>query len=210
MKIKLLLLICFAAVSAAATRADPLVITSGSFQVTGSQGLVSFSVAGGGFSMGGQDGTFKFPGCSPCASGALTNAGYFTSAINHVGFVTGGASYSSVGFEIGNSFQFTGPTFAVAQFVTVPFTFTGGVSVSDPHPGAGFLFSYDFVGRGFATLEYVPFVGSEGRTFYSFRQATYTFTAIPEPATLSLFATGLTGVGVAARGRRAKRQLEAT
>jgi hypothetical protein len=117
---------------------------------------------------------------------------------------------------LGGSWSFT------SDFVTIPdggadnltltstFTFQGSLNEGNAVPFSVTGFHPSFVGQGIATIQLVRIYGNitflhPEIPFYTVASATYTFTPVPEPATLLLLGTGLSGVAAQAFRRRRSR-----
>src|SRR3569832_1628253 len=194
-------------------KADPLVVTSGSFSSTGiiNSGQ-QFTIFGENFSASGsgQLGSTQAQQCFPCVSGNVISVnGFFAgSIVSNLGsgnFIVDGMTFINVIF--GGTFEFTGsaviPAATTNVSITAPFTFVGdirgclqgGPPVCSP---ANSVFTTQLVGQGIVTV-HLDFIGLNptGNSLYQFNSLTYNFQSaeVPEPMTITLLAAGLMGFG---------------
>ena len=198
--------------SPAITRADTIVITSGTLMFSGVAGGPAFNFAGDNFSAigaGGDSGNIELQRrCFPCVAGQTIGVGG-----SWIGLQLGGGSatlngvfFPSVGFGgnlgVGAGF-FIVPSALTNVTITAPFTFTGhlngcpGGCLTNPA-----VFGVDLVGSGTATVM-LTFAGfdNSGNPIFTFQKATFQF-EVPEPASILLFASGVGLLTAKLRRRR--------
>jgi hypothetical protein len=198
--------------SPAITRADTIVITSGTFMFSGVAGGPVFDFAGNNFSAtgaGGDSGNTDLQRrCFACIAGQSIGVGgsFIGSQLGGGSATLNGVLFPSIGF--GGSFGIGGTSFIVPSVltnvtITVPFTF---VATLNGCPGGCLtnpaVFSVDLVGSGTATVM-LTFAGLDnfGNPFFTFQKATFQF-EVPEPASILLFAGGLGLLTAKLRRRR--------
>jgi hypothetical protein len=194
------------------TRADPIVVTSGSIQITGIMGGPLGSLAGDNFlatGLGGGVGSFAPQHCFPCAPGeSLTLGGQFLGTLGNGGgtAIINGTLFTNVGwtgqlvFDAGSIIL---PSAMSDLTIVAPFTFTGtlsgcsGICVVNPT-----IFTVQLVGSGIETLHLQFFTLPNGRPIFQFQDATLQFQEVPEPASIMLLGGGLALLTARLRRRR--------
>ena len=193
--------------------AEPVVITSGFFQVHTRINEGFFTFQGGDFFLtGGFDGIFGSygPDCDPCAPGTPVGLGSkFRISQGHGSAIVNGTTYSSIWFD-GMTVSFetlsTPITGTTSGPLALPFTFQGLVEffAVDPfiEPSAA-IFSARLSGSGRATA-FFQYVAAEN-VFAAEPEIRYDFgelaDPVPEPATMLLCGFGTTVLGVMRRRR---------
>ena len=201
------------AFSSSLTRADPIIITSGSVSVSGAFiGAPIYNFSGTNFLVTalGSDHGLIGPACIECVSGDVisTNSifgdGRGTVTIN-------GTTFNDI--FILAQLTFTGPD------IIIPATNSTNLTLTAPFTLSGFMagclepllfcqtvvFSTQVSGSGLATIQYEGLVDSQGRMFFRFQNVTYTFadTTIPEPSSMLLLTSGIAAlVGAKFKARR--------
>lgn len=205
----------------AEANAEQVVITSG-FLSHGNPVLQSFpgynfNFAGANFSARGSDerlGSGTSYSCLPCAPGQTFGTSsvitFFSSSnINFNAATVGGTTYTPIWFN-GSRFDFAIepvviPLDAPATLIlTSAFTFSGSLTGILPPFNTGPIFSMTLSGQGLATLT-LSRINLGGSIGYGLTNIRYDFqpaAAVPEPATLLLFGTGLAGAIANLRKRR--------
>jgi hypothetical protein len=193
-------------IGAQPARADNVVITSGGLG-RGQTAEVHFALGGDGLSFNGHGfSTAVF--CSSCPGGSIINASMPFDFENSGGATINGVHYTV--FYTGSMFLSSNPITlplddpTLPLVVTAAFTMSGNVnmylndpSLGDPGPP---VFSTTLSGQGIVTLQLQSaLVG--GQRHYNQVGVLYTFqpSEVPEPATLLLLGSGLTGVIMKAR-----------
>jgi hypothetical protein len=201
--------------------ADTFVITSGSLQETGTTfhfdisgtnvsvqntGSSLFSSTPGNrcFTPAGGGGGNCHGGSLVSLTGSFSDFGGGTAVVN--GNTYTGGMQGSLFFDAGSVLI---PTTGEDEFtLTTNFVFNGGLNKGiSASPDA--VFSAQFTGQGIATVHFVRVFSNPNLhpdiLNYRIASVTYTFTSAPEPATLLLLGTGLSGVGMRVLRRRRNR-----
>ena len=208
-----------------AAKADPVTITSGSVSVTSNiRDTLFFDFAGNGLSANGVDShapASVHQYSSPCLSSpSLCQPGDLIFPNSLVELSAESGSPTSVTFNgttvlvswaAHDSFlQFTGPGVVIPSTgdqitLTMPFDMVGTIQVHAANDPGPVIFSTTINGSGVATLTLQRPAGNP--VGFAITAARYDFkpAAVPEPATLILFTTGLGGLAVRRlRARRSK------
>lgn len=183
----------------AVTRADPLVVTSGTVTITGISGGPLGGLTGDNFSIGGLGGgvgSYTPQQCFPCSPGSTlgVNAFFGGSTLGAGSATINGTLFTNLGW--GGQMFFTAGSIIVPSdqhdvTITVPFTFTATLNacsvncVNNPT-----LFTVQLVGSGIEILE-LDFITVAGQPRFQFRQGTFQFEEVPEPASILLLGGGL-------------------
>jgi PEP-CTERM motif-containing protein len=182
--------------------ADPVQITSGFLTSSGSFGSADFQFVGADFvAVGTAEPGVVWPSlqCFPCTSGDVISMNTdYSGTIGGGSATVDGTSYERVTF--GGELMFrSSPTIAPAMAgaftVSQPFAFSGRLLgfLNYNLPTEQLAFERLLAGRGTVTASFGA-NPSGGAPIFSFQTVRYDFTsdaAVPEPATLLLFGTGL-------------------
>lgn len=207
------LLTLFVASAAAGARADTVVITSGSYVVSGASVTSNVNMSGNNLSISGAGtGGQGFPvACSPCQPGSVQTPNFSLTGLSLINVSTNSATYSNTNplQSVGGTFNFAGANFVIPDTdnpeIVVPFTFTGHVHGQTTTAPLVVFFDHDIVGQGLATIRLSTVILSSGQRAQFFQSITYNFNApepMPEPTTIVLF-----GAGLAAAVRRRRRAI---
>lgn len=202
-------LLLFCLFAAAESKADPVVITSGFYTVSGGTMDNRVDMSGNGISIS---------GAGTGGLGVLTGP-YHPGDIISINFRNGGLDVITVNgypgntlqYNVGNTFQFTGGSVVVPDTlnptVSLPFTFNGHVFVELMTSPGTRLIDANLVGQGTATLNFTT-LDISGQRIQQLRSVTYTFApaaTVPEPSAVLLLGSGLASALAEARRRRRQR-----